>query len=108
MANGSCIRGGRAREWIPPCGEAKEKELPGRGGKLAAASRRERVRLCGCFRSLCLAQELAEQWVVEPIMAPCSSDQESFINESGEVNPLVLAELCTADFFLAASCQRTK
>src|SRR5436853_5276782 len=36
-------RGQGASEWIPPCGKAREKQLPpGRGGKLAAASRRER------------------------------------------------------------------
>jgi hypothetical protein len=54
-------RGQGASEWIPPCGKAKEKQLlPGRGGKLAAASRRERFRFCSCAASLCLPEELAE------------------------------------------------
>src|SRR6266576_791612 len=59
-------RGQGASEWIPPCGKAREKQLPpGRGGKLAAASRRERFRVCSCSGSFCLAQELAKEWVVE-------------------------------------------
>jgi hypothetical protein len=94
-----------AREWIPPCGKAKEKQLPpGRGGKLAAASRRECFRVCSCSGSFYLSQELAEQRVVEPIMAPFRSDQESFIDKSGEVYPLVLAKLLAADFFASAPC----
>src|SRR2546429_729876 len=35
-------RGQGASEWIPPCGKAREKQLPpGRGGKLAAARSEE-------------------------------------------------------------------
>src|SRR5207244_4796339 len=54
-----------ASEWIPPCGKAREKQLPpGRGDKLAAAPRRERFRVCSCSGSFCLPQELAKERVI--------------------------------------------
>ena len=79
-------RGQGASEWIPPCGKAREKQLPpGRGGKLAAASRRERFRVCSCSGSFCLAQELAKEWVVELVSSPTSANEQSFFSESAEM-----------------------
>ena len=49
---------------------------PGRGGKLSAASRRERFRFCSCSASLCLSEEVAEEWVVELVPAsPCANQK---------------------------------
>jgi len=58
---------------------------PGRGGQLAAASRRERFRLCSCCVSLCLSEELAEQWVVKLVAASSRADQHAFLNEAREM-----------------------
>src|SRR2546429_2857718 len=79
-------RGQGASEWIPPCGKAKEKQLPpGRGGKLAAASRRERFRVCSCSGSFCLPQELAKEWVVELVSSPTSANEQPLFGESPEI-----------------------
>jgi hypothetical protein len=55
---------------------------PGRGGNLAAASRRERFRVCSCSGSFCLPQELAKEWVVELVAPSSCADQHAFINEA--------------------------
>jgi hypothetical protein len=79
-------RGQGASEWIPPCGKAREKQLPpGRGGKLAAASRRERFRVCSCSGSFCLPQELAKEWVIQLVPSSSRADQKAFLKEAGEV-----------------------
>ena len=49
--------------------------MPERGGKLAAAFRRERLRFCGCCVSFCLSQKLAEERVVEPVSPSSCADQ---------------------------------
>src|SRR5437667_5890298 len=59
-------RGQGASEWIPPCGKAKEKQLPPRPGA-------DGSRVFSCSGSFCLSQELAEQRVVELVPAsPCA------------------------------------
>ena len=55
---------------------------PGRSGKLAAASRRERFRFCSCSGSFCLTQELAEKWVVQLVAPSSCADQHAFLNEA--------------------------
>jgi hypothetical protein len=65
---GDWLRGMDIKEWNNGMGRGQGmvsalwvmQGLPGRGGKLAAASRRERLRYFGCCVSLCLSQELAE------------------------------------------------
>src|SRR5437016_11299599 len=59
--------------------------MPGRGGKLAAASRRERFRVCSCSGSFCLPQELAEEWVVELVSSPTSANEQPLFGESPEI-----------------------
>jgi hypothetical protein len=53
------------------------------GGKLAAASRRERFRFCSCSASLCLPEELAKKWVIQLVPSSTRADQESFLKEAG-------------------------
>jgi len=55
---------------------------PGRGGQLAAASRGERFRACSCCASLCLSEELAEEWVVQLVAPSSCADQHAFLNEA--------------------------
>ncbi len=62
--------------------------LPGRGGKLAAASRRERFRVCSCSGSFCLPQELVKEWVVELVSSPTSANEQPLFGESGEMRVL--------------------
>ncbi len=64
-----------------PVGNARG--LPGRGGKLAAASRRERFRFCSCSASLCLPEELAKKWVIQLVPSSARADQEAFLKEAG-------------------------
>jgi hypothetical protein len=79
-------KGQGAIEWTPPCGKAKEKQLPpGRGGKLAAASRRERFRVCSCSASFCLPEEFAKEWVIQLVPSSSRADQEAFLKEAGQV-----------------------
>src|SRR2546430_1165759 len=85
---GRNVRGQGASEWIPPCGKAREKQLRGRGGKLAAASPRERFRVCSCSGSFCLPQELAEQRVVELVSSPTSANEQPLFGESPEMRVL--------------------
>jgi hypothetical protein len=75
-----------AREWIPPCGKAREKQLPpGRDRKLAAASRRERFRVGSCSGSFCLPEELAKKWVIQLVPSSSRADQEAFLKEASQV-----------------------
>src|SRR5882672_4518306 len=60
-------------------------QLRGRGGKLAAASPRERFRVCSCSGSFCLPQELAKEWVVELVSSPTNANEQSFFSESAEM-----------------------
>ena len=53
-----------------------------KGGKLAAASRCERFRVCSCAGSFCLPQELAEEWVVQLVAPSSCADQHAFLNEA--------------------------
>src|SRR2546429_8470214 len=101
-------RGQGASEWIPPCGKAKEKQLPpGRGGKLAAASRRERFRVCSCSASFCLPQELAKEWVVELVSSPTSANEQPLFGESPEMRVLESwNEMARVDFLPLRSSQR--
>jgi hypothetical protein len=48
--------------------------LPGRGGKLAAASRSERFRFCCCSASLCVPEELAKKWVIQLVSSSSRAD----------------------------------
>ena len=59
--------------------------MPGRGGKLAAASRRECFRVCSCSASLCLSEELAKKWVIQLVPSSSRADQEAFLKEAGQV-----------------------
>ena len=59
--------------------------MPGRGGKLAAASRRERFRFCSCSASFCLPEELAKKWVIQLVPSSSRADQEVFLKEAGQV-----------------------
>jgi hypothetical protein len=99
------LMGEGIREWIPPCAKAKEKRLPpGHGGKLAAASRSERFRVCSCSGSFCLSQELAEQRVVELVSSPASANDQSFFSESAEMCVLESwNEMARVDFVLLRS-----
>ncbi len=81
MANGKWVRGGRDKGmdsalWVV-------QGMPGRGGQQAAASGRERFRFCSCCVSLCLPQELAEEWVVQLVAPSSCADQHAFLNEAG-------------------------
>ena len=58
---------------------------PGCGGKLAAASRRERFRFCTCSASFCLPEELAKKLVIQLVPSSSRADQEAFLKEAGEV-----------------------
>ena len=79
-------RGQGASEWIPPCGKAKEKQLPpGRGDKFVATSRRERFRVCACSGSFCLPQELAKKWVIQLVPSSSRAYQEAFFKEAHQV-----------------------
>ena len=71
---------------VRPVGNARG--LPGRGGKLAAASRRERFRVCSCSGSFCLPQELAKDWVVELVSSPTSANEQPLFGESPEMRVL--------------------
>jgi hypothetical protein len=73
------VRDGRDKGMDSALSQSKWKGTPGRGGKLAAASRRERFRFCSCYASLCLSQELAEELVVELVAASPCANQESAI-----------------------------
>jgi hypothetical protein len=59
--------------------------LPTRGGKLAAASRRERFRFCSCSASFCLPEELAKKWVIQLVPSSSRADEEGFLKEAGQV-----------------------
>src|ERR1700739_5010256 len=63
---------------------------PERGGKLAAAFRRERFRFCGCCGSLCLSEKLAEERVVEPVSSSSRTDQQACF---GEALKILIVEL---------------
>ena len=58
---------------------------PERSGLLAAASRRERFRVCNCRISSCLSEKLAEQWMVELVPGSSRSDQQARFNEALEI-----------------------
>ena len=48
MGKGQWVKGMESALWVM-------QGMPGRGGKLAVASRRERFRFCCCSRSFCLS-----------------------------------------------------
>ncbi len=83
MANGKWVRGGRAKGMESALSSLQG--APGRGGKLAAASRRERFRFCSCSASLCLPEELAKKWVIQLVPSSARADQEAFLKEAGQV-----------------------
>ena len=103
-------RGQGASEWIPPCGKAREKQLPpGRGGKLAAASRREGFRVCSCSGSFCLSQELAKQRVVESVAGSSCADQQACFDEALEVlMRIFLRERCGVELALVGQRSGTQ
>jgi len=80
MVNGKWVRGGRAKGMESALSSLQGR--PGRGGQLAAASRRERFRACSCCASLRLSEELAEQWVVQLVAPSSCADQHAFLNEA--------------------------
>jgi len=98
MANGKWVRGGRGKGmdsalWVMQGG------LPGGGGKLASASRRERFRVCSFSASWCLSQELAEERVVELVSSPTSANQQPLFGESAEMRVLESRnEMARVDF----------
>lgn len=76
------------RNGFRPVVTERGKGLPGRCGKLAAASRRERFRVCSCSGSFCLPQELAKEWVVELVSSPTSANEQPLFGESPEMRVL--------------------
>src|SRR2546430_17539758 len=80
MAKGKWVRAGRAKGMDSALWVLQGR--PGRGGKLAAASRHERFRVCSCCVSLCLSEELAEEWVVQLVAPSSCADQHAFLNEA--------------------------
>lgn len=76
------------RNGFRPVVTERGKGPPGRGGKLAAASRRERFRVCSCSGSFCLPQELAKEWVVELVSSPTSANEQALFGESPEMRVL--------------------
>ena len=46
---------------------------------------RRRFRVCSCFRSFCLPQELAKKWVIQLVSSSSCADQEAFLKEAGQV-----------------------
>ena len=103
MAKGKWVRGGRAKGmdsalWMMQGGMGKE--LPGRGGNPAAASRRERFRVCSCSGSFRLFKELAKQRVVELVSSPTSANEQPLFGESPEMRVLESwNEMAGVDFF---------
>ena len=79
--------------------------LPGRGGKFAAASRRERFRFCSCCGSLCLSEKLAEERVVEPVATATDAKKQSLFGQAAEVFSFVLiAHLPWTDLVISLLC----
>src|SRR6266566_5373648 len=88
---------------LRPVGNARG--LPGRGGKLAAASRRERFRFCSCCGSLCLSEKLAEERVVEPVATTTDAQKQSLFGQAAEVFSFVLiVHLPWTDLVSSRSC----